>query len=143
MEQTRLLIAIALSFLIFMIWSFLFPGPKEVPQPEQATKSEQQIEEKTNIKEKEQVIVATPPLHKEVPSKPIQPSRTITVNTPLYKVQIEGQGAVFKSFVLKEYRESLDADSQLFEMISPDISARTVKLGFAGKSIHGLDDAVF
>ena len=143
MEQTRLLIAIALSFLIFMIWSFLFPAKKEVPQPEQATKSEQQIEEKTNIKEKEQVIVATPPLQKEVPSKPIQPSRTITVNTPLYKVQIEGQGAVFKSFVLKEYRESLDADSQLFEMISPDISARTVKLGFAGKSIRGLDDAVF
>jgi len=70
MEQTRLLIAIALSFLIFMIWSFLFPGPKEVPKPEQATKSEQQIEEKTYIKEKEQVIATTTPLHKEVSSKP-------------------------------------------------------------------------
>ncbi len=102
MEQTRLLIAIAISFLIFIIWSFLFPGQKEVPKPEQATKSEQQIEEKTNIIEKEQVIATTPPLPEEVPTKPIQPSKTITVNSPLYKVQIEGKGAVFKSFVLIE-----------------------------------------
>ena len=143
MEQTRLLIAIALSFLIFMLWSYFFPGKKEVPKPEQATKAEQQIEEETYIKEKEPVIATTPPLSKEIPSKPIQPSRTITVNSSLYKAQIAERGAVFKSFVLKEYRESLDADSLLFEMISPDISARTVKLGFAGNSIRGLDDAVF
>lgn len=143
MEQTRLLIAIVISFLIFMLWGYFFPGKKEVTKPEQATKAEQQIEEETYIKEKEQVIATTPPLSKEIPSKPIQPSRTITVNTSLYKAQIAERGAVFESFILKEYRESLDADSPLFEMISPDISARTVKLGFAGNSLRGLDDAVF
>jgi len=143
MEQTRLLIAIAISFLIFMLWGYFFPGEKEVPGPDQITKAEQQIEEDPYIKEKERVIATTPSLPKEIPSKPIQPPRTITVNTSLYKAQIAERGAVFKSFVLKEYRESLDADSPLFEMISPDIFARTVKLGFAGNSLRGLDDAVF
>jgi YidC/Oxa1 family membrane protein insertase len=50
---------------------------------------------------------------------------------------------VFKSYVLKNYRKTIDADSPLLEMISPDISDGTIRLGFAGNSLSGLDDAVF
>jgi YidC/Oxa1 family membrane protein insertase len=70
-------------------------------------------------------------------------SRTVTVKTPLYKIQISEKGGVFKSYVLNNYRETIDADSPLLEMISPDISGGTIRLGFAGNSLTGLDDAIF
>ena len=50
---------------------------------------------------------------------------------------------MFKSFVLKNYKETIDADSPLLEMISPDLTGGTVRVGFAGNSLKGSMDAVF
>jgi YidC/Oxa1 family membrane protein insertase len=147
MEHARLLIAIALSLIVFIVWNFFFVA-KKVDQPlEQTRQAEQQTgqqtDKKPDIQKKEQVIADTSPQFGQVPSLPAKPSRTITVSSPLYVVKISEKGAVFKSFVLKEYRDTIDTDSPFYEMISPDISGGTVRVGFAGNSLSGLDDAVF
>ena len=147
MEHARLLIAIALSLIVFIVWNFFFVA-KQVDQPlEQTRQTEQQTgqqtDKKPDIQKKEQVIADTSPQSGQVPSLPVKPSRTVTVSSPLYVVKISEKGAVFKSFVLKEYRDTIDTDSPFYEMISPDISGGTVRLGFAGNSLSGLDDAVF
>jgi len=147
MEHVRLLIAIALSIIVFIVWNFFFVA-KQVDQPlEQTRQTEQQTKQQTDKKpdilKKEPVIADTSPQSGQVPSLPVKPSRTVTVNSPLYVVKISEIGAVFNSFVLKEYRDTIDTDSPFYEMISPDISGGTVKLGFVGNSLSGLDDAVF
>jgi YidC/Oxa1 family membrane protein insertase len=143
MEQARLIIAIALSVLVFILWNFFFAEKKENQPPKQAQQIEQATDKKPEILKKEHVVTETLPSSDKVHAQLITPSRTVTVKTPLYMVKISEKGAVFKSFVLNNYRKTIDADSPLFEMISPDISGGTIRLGFAGHSVSGLADAVF
>ncbi len=143
MEQARLIIAIALSLLVFILWNFFFVEKKEDQPPRQAQQKEQKTDKKPEILKKEQIIAEKSPLSGQVPTLLAKPPRTVTIKTPLYMVRISEKGAVFKSFVLNNYRKTIDANSPLFEMISPDISGGTIRLGFAGNSVSGLDDAVF
>jgi YidC/Oxa1 family membrane protein insertase len=143
MEQARLIIAIALSLFVFILWNFFFAEKKENQPPKTAQEKRQKTDDTPNILKKEEVVTEKPSLPAKIPVLPVKPARTVTVKTPLYVVKISEKGAVFKSYVLKNYRETIDADSPLLEMIPPDISEGTIRLGFSGNSLTGLDDAVF
>ena len=143
MEQARLVIAIALSLFVFILWNFFFAEKKENQPPKPIQKEEQKAGDKPNILKKEQVVAKKSTLPAKIPTLPMKPARTVTVKTPLYIVKISEKGAVFKSYVLKNYRETIDADSPLLEMIPPSISDGSICLGFAGSSISGFHDAVF
>ena len=148
MEHARLFIAVGLSLLVFIVWNFLFVDKQKEKLPQQAIQAEQQLNKTSEITEKQKTpkepppLKTTPPL-KEIVSEPIKPSRTITVNLPLYTAKISEKGATFKSFVLNKYRQTIDADSPLLEMINPDLSKGTVSIGFAENSLQDLDNAVY
>ncbi|MEA3280938.1 MAG: membrane protein insertase YidC [Thermodesulfobacteriota bacterium] len=150
MDKPRFLIAIALSFLVFVLWEFLWVKKEPVQQVQSEQQGQQRPEQVT------QPIIEEKPFIKDVgtDNKEIihdqgltqqeKAARTITINTPLYSVQISEKGAVFKSFILKKYKESGKPDSPLLEMIPPAISdAGTLRLGLDKKSIPGLEKAVF
>jgi len=141
MEHLRLFIAIGLSLLVFIMWNFFFVDKKKDTLPQQTMKAEQQEKKTPEIKEKP--VTVTKPSLIDTSSEQITPSRTITVNGPLYTVKISEKGAVFKSFVLKKFKETINADSPLLEMISPDLTGGTVRVGFADNSLQGLNGAVF
>jgi YidC/Oxa1 family membrane protein insertase len=147
MEHARLLIAIVLSLLVFVVWNALFLNKQKEKPPEQQINNQQQVAKRPEKTAKETTAKETAlpetTTAKTAVSEPAGPSRTITVNLPLYTAKISEKGAVFRSFVLKKYRETINADSPLLEMISPDLSKGTVRIGFAGNSLQGLDDAVF
>ena len=148
MEQARVLIAIVLSFLVFFVWNFFFvdkPTP-EAPIPESV------------IQESDKGTMAQTevPLNKTAQEKPMEPyiaetpgvsqntlPRTIAVESPLYSVAINEKGAVFQSYVLKDYRETIDPDAPYKELIPPAASQDMLGLSMAGQSIPGLADAVF
>ena len=148
MEQARLLIAIVLSALIFLLWQFFFvdkdanqQSAKKTAQP--PVKEEQVMESKPYPKEREVARTdKTSTTETEISAPGIIP-RTITVDTPFYQVQLSEKGAGFSSFILKKYREKVAKDSPLKELIPQKDSIETVLLGFAGKSLPGLDNAVF
>jgi YidC/Oxa1 family membrane protein insertase len=148
MEQARVLIAIVLSFLVFFVWNFFFvekPTP-ETPVTETAI---QKTEEKTLAQSDVPVnnTVAEEPMAPYVAETPVGSQkglpRTITVESPLYSVAINERGAVFQSYVLKEYRESIEPDAAYKELITPAASHDMLQLSLVGKSIPGLEDAVF
>lgn len=148
MEHLRLFIAIGLSLLVFIGWNFFFVDQQKEKLPQQAIQAEQQPKKTSGITEKQKTFQGTPPLKatpplKEIASESIKPSRTITVNLPFYTVKISEKGAVFKSFVLNKYRKTIDADSPLLDMINPDLFQGTVRIGFAGNSLQGINDANF
>lgn len=136
MEQHRLFLAVLLSFLVFIVWEMFFVEHEEIKQQKQSEEIEQTINEEPYVKTVKDVNV-------EEEESPSRISRIITVNSPLYSVQISEKKAVFKSFVLKDYKESTDENSALKEIISSSDDCETLELGFAQNSISGLENAIF
>ncbi|MGD9079650.1 MAG: membrane protein insertase YidC, partial [Desulfobacterales bacterium] len=147
MEQKRLLLAIVLSLVIFLAWQFIF-APEEA-QRRQAKKVEAPaVEEKQTPKDtakpyKESIEKPAPAEESAVEKTAPQIAASITVDTPLYQAKISENGAVFYSLLLKNYREKVQKDAPLKQILTGDETSGVGRLGFAGKSIAGLDKAVF
>ena len=152
MEQSRLLIAIVLSLIVFLGWHFLF-GQKDAdrqaakkveapattpPQPVEGQETPYRPE--TEKAETEKFVPAgQPAVEAAVPRS----ARTLTVDTPLYQAKISENGAVFYSFLLKKYHENVRKDSPLKQILMENEAAGVGEMGFAGKSLAGLENAVF
>jgi len=147
MEHARVIIAIALSFLVFLLWDFFFTPEKQPVQ--QAEKEQQTTQEtqplQTTAKPDQPAIAPAPP----APQTPVvgpqvkKSIRTIVVDTPLYVATFSEGGAVIKSFVLKKFRETVAADSPLKEIISPELPNGSFWVSTRNQSITGLSQAVF
>jgi YidC/Oxa1 family membrane protein insertase len=143
MDHIRLIGAIALSFLVFLLWDYFFVSKKKVEQPKQVQQVEQQKKEEQDLEKKEKDIVAEKLMPNQVPVQPSRPAKTVTVNLPLYSLKISENGAVFESIILKNYREKIDTDSPFLEMISSDLPNGTLRIGLVDNSLPGLKDGVF
>ena len=148
MEHARIFIAIALSFLIFLLWDLFFT-PKAPPQKSQPATAERIEEQEKQIATTpyEQPAKAPPAVPSPVPETPavteVEPARIITVTTPLYTARISTRNAAVVSFVLKNYRETVERDSPLKELVTPGLPDGTALMGFNNGSVPGLRDAVF
>jgi len=148
MEQSRLLIAIVLSILIFVLWQFFFVDKdavqksakkvEQAPVKEEQIKATEPIQEEKAITDRETVAVETAD-----DQSPQRIPQTITVDTPLYQVVLSEKGAGITSFLLKKYRENVSNDSPLKELLPTANALETLLLGFTGKSLAGLDNAVY
>ena len=148
MEQARLIIAIVLSVLIFLLWQLFFvdkeAGRQLAKKTQQPPEKAEQVKESTSFPKEQEIATAD-----KVPGTEAEASmsaripRDITVDTPNYQVRLTEKGAGFSSFILKKYREKVAQDSSLQELIPQENPIETVLLGFVGKSLPGLDNAVF
>jgi len=143
MDNARLIIAIGLSIIVFIVWDYFFVGKKKVQQPKQPSQAEQQVAKAPLSPGKEPAAVTLVPPQQASQRQAAQAVRVITVNTPLYSVKISEKGAGFKNLILKKYKQSIAPGAPLYEMISADMNAGTVRLGFDRKSLDGLEQAVF
>lgn len=142
MEQGRLFLAIALSFLVFIAWEFLFVDKQAVPPLDPQVKPIESVTE-----EKESLIPdeLTPPPAESLqrPATPGEFFANIDVVTPLYTARISGKGAAIISFVLNDYREDVETTSPKKELISENNSAGTLLLDFSNNAVPRISDAVF
>lgn len=142
MEQSRLFIAIGISFLIFFLWSkFFAPQPPKVPT--EAVKEETQSlpaqpEEKPAASE-----VKPEPVKPAVVPELSKPARTLTVDTPLLKMTLSEKGGAVTGIVLKEYREAIEKDSPLKELIHKDVTGGSVLVALSGQGQPDFETAVF
>ena len=150
MEQGRLFLAIGLSFLVFLAWSLFFASKPPVDKQDTDKPTVPQVvdeksaAEKPYVKEEADVgSVQTPAVDTKAMRAEVKPARTITVNSPFYIAKISERGAVFNSFVLKDYREFVAKDSPLKELVSEENAAGTPRFGFKNDSVPGLKNAVY
>lgn len=143
MEQARLVIAIALSFLVFFLWNIFFTDKQTVQKPVQDLQEKKLTKEEQYEKAFDKQIADTTILDKDDSSQHLIKPRTVTVNSPLYSVQISEIGAAFNSFVLKKYREKVEKDAPLKELLSENSKTGTVLTKFAANSLPGLNNALF
>jgi YidC/Oxa1 family membrane protein insertase len=147
MEQARLLLAIGLSFLVLFVWSMFFveqPPVNETPdavQTQEAAAPQERAEETVRPKKEPLPAVAT---GTETRTDGVaSPAREVTVQTPFYRVRISTRGAVFTSYILNEYRESVGADAPKKQLIPETIKYGLLRTAFAQQSVTGLENAVF
>ncbi len=119
MEQARLMLALALSFLVFFVWS-MFVEPPAPPVTEEGGKQVQSAESPAQpapLPDQMPSAAAEPDRYEELPAPADRKPRVIRISSPFYSVDISEKGAVFQSFVLKNYRETTDADSPHKQLI--------------------------
>lgn len=157
MEQSRLMLAIALSFAVLFIWSYFFVDspPEQVAEQTPVTTTDSaeptSIEESTKTPEQ-----ALKPLISDTTATPAPESsgvsatnsttalqRKIRVSTPLYDVVINEKGARFDSFTLHKYHETVAHDSAPKEVIRTPEGVGTLEIGSLDNSIQGLGEARF
>ncbi len=139
-EQARLILALGLSFLIFLVWGFFFSekapeqkAPIETAQQEPATQPE-----KAPIVKPQAVAPVT------IPQPTVAKSaRTIAVETPLFIAKIAEQGGALISLQLKDYREAVDPESPMKELIDENLPLGSVLISFQKQSLPNLEKAIF
>jgi YidC/Oxa1 family membrane protein insertase len=147
MEQ-RLILAFALSFLVLIIWSYLYAPRQEPGVPEGSDIQEEKKEEISPAAKKSPV--ADVPVFQDI-DEPItkaqeQPSvreREIPVETPLYQAIFSNKGASIKSFKLKNYRITIDPESPPVQLVNLENNNRnSFFMGFYEDRASG-DEKVF
>lgn len=142
----RLLLAIGLSFLVLFVWSMFFVDNQAPTDTQQAVPTGNTIDqagteiaptpEKSAISQLETDELKTSQVSEN-------PSREITVETPFYTVSLTAKGACFNSYILKNYRETVDADSANKQLIPRSFKNGEILLSLSGQSLKGLNEAVF
>lgn len=155
MEQTRIILAIVLSFLVFLIWDYFFVVkepipekktevvPKSEPIAETGTDTDDSLKGETGTRQGEPLIPK--------PEIPIdQPgaltdriARTYTIDTKIYTARLSEKGSVLTGFKLKNYREKADENANLKEMITEHEKSKISAFAFSNKTGNGIDQAVF
>ncbi|MGD8471219.1 MAG: membrane protein insertase YidC [Desulfobacteraceae bacterium] len=143
MEQSRLLLAIVLSLVIFLAWQFYEAQRHPEKKAEPTAVEKKQAVKETEKPYKEAVETPAPAEKAVVEEAAPKVAATITVDTPLYQAKISENGAVFYSFLLKKYREKVKKDAPLKQILTDNQTLGVGRLGFSGKSIAGLEKAVF
>ena len=147
MEQFRLLLAIGLSFLVLFVWSMFFVDRQPVTDKQDAvtTKPKQeddQASSKTSVATSATIRKEAVDAIKTAQSAENQ-SREITVETPFYTVRISARGASFGSYILNQYRETVDKNSPNKQLIPPAFKEGVIRSSLLGNSLNGLKDAIF
>jgi len=141
MDQTRLIIALVLSFVVFLGWNFFFG--QEVKQPPASPPQQAAKAEKIQVPAPAATAVAAKPAAEGSAAVvgSVKPARRLTVETPLYTVGLSEKGAVINSFVLKDYHAGVQKDSPLLNLFPADGSVGSLDVGLKG--VPGLANAVY
>ncbi|HEX8146306.1 MAG TPA: membrane protein insertase YidC [Pyrinomonadaceae bacterium] len=103
MDQKRLLLAFVLSAVILFGWTYFFNPPVNEQQnantPQPATASPTPAPSQQPAQADAQPVLTVPAAPDTVPQ------RTITVETPLYKVEFDTRGATVKGWTVKKNKE--------------------------------------
>ncbi|MCB2166330.1 MAG: membrane protein insertase YidC [Deltaproteobacteria bacterium] len=151
MEQMRLLLAIVLSFLVFVVWQWLVVEPEMAKQVQdkgsqvESTSPTEGKEDTTAGSTAAPAVTPVPPM--PIPTPPpaneTRTARTIVVETPLYSVTLNEKGAVLDDFILKRYRETVDSDGPLKNMIDERARQINMDTSWIGNGIAGMENAVY
>jgi YidC/Oxa1 family membrane protein insertase len=101
--EKRAIIALALSFLVFLVFMYIGGKTRQVPPPEPVAEQAAKPEAPAPPSEAAQPVA---PLT-TAPTPSARPAREVVVDTPLYIAVFTESGASLKSFKLKNYRESM------------------------------------
>lgn len=129
MEQWRLILAIVLSIVVFLVWEIFFATHPEPPPPATDKPAEtQRFSEERKASEPSRSQAVSDPGR----SIPDQSFQSVTIESSLYTARISEKGAALTSFVLRQYKEEVDPDSPLKQLLPAGHQNGTALVHMAG-----------
>jgi len=141
----KTLLALGLSFLVFLVWSVLFgPKPTDTPTKKQSIAKKEQSRQK----DQSQPVLEDKPIptgpKRDLVLETGRDTRDITVETDFYIAIFSGSGPLIKSFKLKKYQSTLEKSAPLKELIHvKNKDGYGFNLGFSGKNIPNINWATY
>ena len=126
MDTYRTFLAIIISFIILIGYQYFFVGfgPAEDPVQNSVVQTEAVTGEPAVIEQTESAAVtAAPTVQSEAAknmTRPDRKARTVIVETDLYTASLSEDGGSIQSFILKDYKETLDENSLGMQMVKVD-----------------------
>jgi YidC/Oxa1 family membrane protein insertase len=121
--EKRVLLAIVLCIIVLVFWEKFFVPKRQPAPPTTSPAVEQAPPAPTKPGQAEPTVPKIPtsetpaPLAPSFPTQAAHAGRDVTVETPLYRAVFTETGARLKSFVLKDYWETIEEDSPGKELV--------------------------
>ncbi len=112
MENKRIILAVVLSLAVLVAWNFLFPAKPPVPKTDTPAQQAQAPAAKQGA------TSAPAPKAEALAAFAPTPGKKVTVETPLYLAEFNASGGVLSRFSLKQYRQTIAADSPLVDLVN-------------------------
>lgn len=141
----KTLLAIALSFLILVVWQLFFAKPVPKPVGEEGKTPETAVEEVTRAPEAPPVaeeVAVVEELPSGVSDETMEP-RQIVVKTPLYTATISTGGGRIAHFTLTEYNDTIADDSPPVDLVSENTTILSPRVNFDTPIGSFTDDVVY
>jgi YidC/Oxa1 family membrane protein insertase len=141
----KTLLAIALSFLILVVWQLFFTKPAPKPAGEEVMTPQGEIEEVTptgpaaSLPEEIAVVNEQP----SAPAGETVAPRDIIVEGPLYTATISTAGGRIAHFTLTKYANTIDKDSPPVDLVSEKTSVLSPRVDFDTPIGSFTDDVVY
>jgi YidC/Oxa1 family membrane protein insertase len=144
MDQMRLLLALVLSFLVFMLWNVFFgQEAQQKPTPQLRQEAQKEVKSESAAPAAAPSPATKPLAESGAAPKPARPSRQITVETPLYKAVFSEKGAGINSFILKKFRAAAAADSPLMNLFPDNSTVDGLLVGLSSKGADAFENELF
>lgn len=144
MEHMRLLLAIFLTIMVFLLWELLFVPGQPVQPPEQSGQSRSAESVSDDRASEPRPDSRQTGKSDQTPAElPSQSFGSIVVENNLYRAEISEKGAAIRRFVLSQYRQSMDEDSPRKQLVPESNSVGTALIRFAGSGLDSPEQAVF
>ncbi|MDL2274977.1 membrane protein insertase YidC [Desulfosarcina sp. OttesenSCG-928-G10] len=152
MEQVRLFLAIGLSFLVLLAWSYFFSGrPRDavIPPETPTAASDTQPAHSTDppltptVPDMALGVETAPPVASAPAPRPTPEEKRIVVETPHYVATLSTLGATFHDFVLTRFKETAAPDSPQKNMLPESFRDGMLQASFSLNTIPGLENAAF
>ena len=145
--EKRTILAFALSFLVLILWSFLFnPSKDQVSKKGETpeTVASKTVSQSPETASAPHAAISKAPEKTKIKLAPETDEKEVVVDTPLYRAVFTNAGPTIKSFKLKEYRESVEPDSPLIELINlQQDKADFLIISFDGASASQLEKTIY
>lgn len=145
--EKRTILAFALSFLVLILWSFLFnPSKDQVSKKGETpdTVASKTVSQSPETASAPHAAISKAPEKTKIALAPETDEKEVVVDTPLYRAVFTNAGPTIKSFKLKEYRESIEPDSPLIELINlQQDKADFLIISFDGASASQLEKTIY
>ncbi|MGM0787573.1 MAG: membrane protein insertase YidC, partial [Thermodesulfobacteriota bacterium] len=147
MEHVRLLLAIVLTIMVFVLWELLFVPerpemPPEAPEQTQTEKSGQSSDSRDRQQADEEKKSDQAGGEKtgdrdstDSAGVPAKQFNTISVEHDLYRAEFAEKGAAVKRFVLRDYRVGPEEDASPRVLVSEENEEGTALVRFAGTGL--------
>ncbi len=145
MEQTRMLIAIVLSFVILLLWQKFFV-PETPVHKKDSTQTESATNEAPYKKANESTAFQGNQQEEETVEQTVgtsEPAKEIAIETDYFIAVISEKGAALKSVKLKNYKETIQKDSPLKEVLDTTNPHGTLLCSFNRNSLPKMATAVY